>query len=495
MRKLLFISVASMLISMENQATSQCLYNNVLYETISAPTVVGGTITTLLYGGEFSRITGLVAGNTYQITTCGDNAFDSQITIYKTGGTSLEAFNDDYITCAPQSRIYFSPFTSGNYDVLVDEYNCADNFVNYISVQITLWETPVPIITIPVVVHVVYANSTQNISNAQIQSQIDVLNDDFRRLNSDVSSLPERFKGFSKDCRIQFCLATQDPSGNPSTGITRTATSSAPFSSVDDEMKFTVTGGRDIWDRDYYLNIWVCELSGSTLGYAQFPSSGLASTDGVVIDYTNFGTIGTAVFPFNGGRTATHEVGHWLDLKHIWGDDGALCSGTDLVNDTPNSAGANYNCPALTSTCSNGGFGGDMYVNYMDYTDDDCMAMFSYGQCQRIEATLNGFRSGLKFSNGCQPSEVGVPEYTNINTSVFPNPANDLINVYIDYPVTDLENTEFVIYNMLGSIVTTISEIPSNHFDINTSNFSSGMYFYRIQNNDIILSEGKFTIN
>ena len=137
------------------------------------------------------------------------------------------------------------------------------------------------------------------------------------------------------------------------------------------------------WDATKYLNLWACSLSGGVLGYAQFPG-GSTATDGVVILNSAFGN--TATGPYNKGRTATHEVGHWLNLRHIWGDDGGACTGSDLVSDTPNQGAENYGCPLATkASCSNGG---DMFMNYMDYTDDACMFMFSAGQKARMQATV-----------------------------------------------------------------------------------------------------------
>eukprot|EP01035_Chromulina_nebulosa_P041311 gene41311-55876_t len=196
--------------------------------------------------------------------------------------------------------------------------------------------------TIPVVVHVVYNTAAQNVSDAQIQSQIDVLNKDYQLLNTDASSVPTPFKPLAADCKIQFCMAKRDPSGNPTTGIVRKATTRTSFT-TNDAVKKAANGDLP-WDATKYLNIWVCNLSGGVLGYAQFPG-GPVATDGVVITYTGFGTTGTAAAPFNLGRTATHEVGHWLDLYHIWGDDGTACSGSDEVGDTPNQADENYGCP------------------------------------------------------------------------------------------------------------------------------------------------------
>ncbi|MCB0523057.1 MAG: hypothetical protein KDC86_00935, partial [Saprospiraceae bacterium] len=158
------------------------------------------------------------------------------------------------------------------------------------------------VVTIPVVVHVVYYNSAQNISDAQILSQIDVLNDDFRRLNSDASNTPAGFLGVAADCEVNFCMAQQDPNGNATNGIVRKSTTVNGFS-TNDNVKFNSSGGSNIWDRNKYLNIWVCNLSGGLLGYAQFPG-GPASTDGVVCDYAYFGTINSTP-PFHLGRTAT----------------------------------------------------------------------------------------------------------------------------------------------------------------------------------------------
>lgn len=254
------------------------------------------------------------------------------------------------------------------------------------------------VVTIPVVVHVVYNTTAQNISDAQINSQINILNQDFRKLNTDISIVPSVFAGLTADCEIQFCLAQRDPSGNATNGIVRKSTTVTSFSS-NDNIKRSANGGSDAWNTSAYLNLWVGNLSGGLLGYAQFPG-GTASTDGVVILYTAFGNTGVAAAPFNKGRTATHEVGHWLNLRHIWGD--ATC-GNDQVNDTPTQQTSNFGCPAFPKvTCSNGP-NGDMFMNYMDYTDDACMVMFTAGQKSRMLASLNTTRASLLTSQGCVP--------------------------------------------------------------------------------------------
>jgi hypothetical protein len=252
---------------------------------------------------------------------------------------------------------------------------------------------------IPVVVHVVWNTPDQNISDAQIQSQMDVLNQDFRRTNPDVADAPDVFENIAGDSRIEFFLATSDPNGAPSTGITRTQTQVAAFGHAGNPVKSAATGGADPWPTDRYLNIWVCRLSGGLLGYAQFPG-GPAETDGVVARDTAFGTIGTATPPFHRGRTATHEIGHWLNLFHIWGDDGSGCNGSDECPDTPNAAGPNFGCPGFPRVTCNNGPDGDMFMNYMDYVDDPCMVMFTAGQVTRMQATLDGPRSGLGLSPG-----------------------------------------------------------------------------------------------
>ncbi|GAA4062565.1 M43 family zinc metalloprotease [Actinomadura miaoliensis] len=255
---------------------------------------------------------------------------------------------------------------------------------------------------IPTVVHVVFQTPVQNIDDAQVRSQIDVLNRDFRKLNPDVANVPDAFKPLVGDAFIEFRLATRDPLDNPTNGITRTQTTVAAFD-TDDSVKHAAQGGADAWPSDRYLNIWVCRLAGGLLGYAQFPG-GPRDTDGVVITYTAFGTTGTAAPPFHLGRSATHEVGHWLNLFHIWGDDGTACTGSDQVDDTPNQAGPNFGCPQFPHiTCGNAP-SGDMFMNYMDYTDDACMFMFTKGQTVRMQAALDGPRASIGTSQLLRPA-------------------------------------------------------------------------------------------
>ena len=264
---------------------------------------------------------------------------------------------------------------------------------------------PIPLRTgctrIPVVVHVVHRVNAEDIPQAQIDSQITVLNDDFRRRNADIGSAPAAFQPLIGDARVEFALATTDPAGNPTDGVTRKRTTVNGFTS-NDAVKSASSGGTDPWPADDYLNIWVCRLAGGLLGYAQFPG-GPAATDGVVITHTAFGTTGTAAAPFDRGRTATHEIGHWLNLRHIWGDDGTGCSGDDFVADTPNQGGSNTGTPTFPTVSCGNAPNGDMFMNYMDYVDDTAMMMFTAGQVTRMQAALDGPRASIGSPTPCGP--------------------------------------------------------------------------------------------
>ncbi len=225
-------------------------------------------------------------------------------------------------------------------------------------------------VEIPVVVNVLYRTAAENISLAQIQSQIDVLNKDFNALNSDYNATPALFSGVKANVGISFVLQN----------VVRKSTKTTSFS-TNDAMKKASTGIAPTTPTTV-LNMWSCNLGGGILGYAQFPG-GASATDGVVMDNNAFGSTGTVTAPFNLGRTATHEVGHWMNLRHIWGD--ATC-GSDLVSDTPTHNEANYGVPAYPhySTCT--GTPVEMTMNYMDYTDDRGMYMFTNGQKSRMAA-------------------------------------------------------------------------------------------------------------
>ena len=272
------------------------------------------------------------------------------------------------------------------------------NTANFVAQRQANRSSILDVVTIPVVFHVIYSNADENISDARLMEQLQTLNDDFRRTNSDAdNSWPQ-----AADSEVEFCLASTDPNGQPTSGILRVSTGVSSFG-TNDAMKFTLDGGSDAWPTGSYLNFWVCNLGGGLLGYAQFPG-GPAATDGVVCNYPNVGLSGSGGGIYNLGRTGTHEVGHWLNLYHIWGDGG--CGVDDAVADTPESDGPNYNCDLGHVSCGTD----DMVQNYMDYSSDACMNVFTQGQADRMAALLasSGARGSLRNSTGCG---VVVPDF------------------------------------------------------------------------------------
>jgi hypothetical protein len=342
-------------------------------------------------------------------------------------------------------------------------------------------------VTIPVVVHVVYKTANQNVSNAQIQSQITVLNEDFRAMNADILPISHPFGGVVADCNIEFCLATVDPQGNPTTGITRTVTAADDYAgSNQDDVKFTSAGGQDNWDPTRYLNIWVCNLGNQLLGYATFPDELTTSPDldGVVVNYTAFGVGGTSIAPNDLGRTATHEIGHWLFLYHIWGD--ANC-GDDLVSDTDLAEAENYGCPSFPSNSNNscgGGPNGEMFMNYMDYVDDNCMNMFTVGQGNRMQSSISNFRSGLLTSGGCSGSvdtEAPTPAAT---VTISPNPGSGLFQIQAQQ--VQGGNLQVNVFNSQGQAVQRHEQVQRFPFQLDLSGLASDLYLVQVSNGKTI---------
>jgi hypothetical protein len=338
-------------------------------------------------------------------------------------------------------------------------------------------------ITIPVVFHVVYNTAAQNVSDAAIQAQLAVLNADYGGTNSDLSGLPSVFSGIKAgNTGIQFCLAQRTPAGAATTGIVRKSTTSASFID-DDKVKKSSTGGDDAWDATKYLNIWLCNLGSGLLGYAQFPG-GAAATDGVVILYSSLP--GGASAPYDKGRTMTHEVGHWLNLRHIWGD--ANC-GSDLVSDTPTQQTSNFGCPAFPHvTCSNGA-NGDLFMNYMDYTDDACMVLFTRGQVDRMNAVFDIVRSAIKTSNKCSGT-TGISLLANGKLKIYPNPVQNYLTIE-GLPKTRSGNFTVDIFNALGQKVYT-TEISSDTM-IEMADLKTGTYVMTIHNDDFTVTQ-KLTV-
>lgn len=290
-------------------------------------------------------------------------------------------------------------------------------------------------LTIPVVVHVIYNTDLENVSDEQVQSQIDALNRDFNNLNTDSLKTDHAFYPLVGNIGIKFELATKDPSGKITTGITRTKTSKTSWIEDDlnkDNMKFSNSGGIENWDPKRYLNIYTVRFDDTVglLGYAYFPEdlANYPETDGVVIDFRCFGTKGTSGIegftPYNLGRTVTHEVGHWLGLFHIWGDKvfetDKVC-GDDKVADTPPAEGDNSGNPVFPFRPNNkcgSDKNGEMYMNYMDYVHDKSMVMFSKGQVTRMTSAINNFRKELLNY---------IPSTIKVNNIVINSPNNDTV--------------------------------------------------------------------
>jgi hypothetical protein len=257
------------------------------------------------------------------------------------------------------------------------------------------------VIVIPVVVHVMYGSNIENISDLQIVTQINMLNLDFNKSNSELDKTPTQFKPLIADCKIQFKLAARDPNGQPTSGILRYSRTARNWGTNND-VKTPQKGGVAPWNPQKYLNIWVCNVGDGILGYASFPGCA-AALDGIVVDNTAFGTTGTARFPYNKGRTCVHEIGHWLGLLHIWGD--REC-GDDLIADTPMQKFAHtgeIGTPQY-SDCT-GLIQMDMTMNFMEYVNDASMWLFTEGQKTRMRNILTNpaVRGSLTHSDGATP--------------------------------------------------------------------------------------------
>jgi hypothetical protein len=338
------------------------------------------------------------------------------------------------------------------------------------------------IINIPVVVHILFNGSAQNISESQIISQLEILNRDFRRKNADSLNTPLHFRPFAADCNITFKLATVNPQGLPTTGIIRKPTNVTGFS-MDDDIKFSSSGGDEAWDSDKYLNIWVGPMSAGIVGYASAPGSD-KNRDGVVIRYNAFGSMGAATPPYNKGRTAVHEVGHWLGLVHIWGD---LLCGDDLVDDTPPQQTYTRGCPTgnIIVSCGNAP-NGNMYMNFMDLTEDACTNLFTKGQKQRMRTLFNdgGPRHALLSSTASgdpgmpPPVDIPIDPANDKKVRVYPNPAK--FSVTVDFGGDENLLGRYVsVFNQYGQILL-YKVITSNSMTLNIASFATGVYFVKV---------------
>lgn len=402
--------------------------------------------------------------------------------------TSLSAFSQR--TCATNDKIKermdADPTFAMHHKEVMDFIHNPDN-------QQTLFRqpnTPTIVVTIPVVFHVLYKNATQNISDAQINSQLDVLNKDFRKLNTDFNTVvPAVFRPFGADLEIVFCKATRTPTGATTTGITRKSVST----SFNFENSYYAASGEPAWDTTKYLNIWIGRFNDSgLLGFAYPPSAAGENYDGLCIGDQFFGTSGTASAPFNKGRTATHEIGHYFGLYHMWGDsnDDTVCGtaqNSDQADDTPATYSYYDGCPTFPSntyactTTANG----SMFMNFMDYVDDACMAFFTAGQKTITQNTLAGPRLSLLTSNGC--ATLGLNEFEAIQAiAIYPNPVSQYF--MITSPQVEIDEVE--VYNALGQLVKTQKLTQTNNI-INIEQLEIGTYYLRIYSQGTFLKSDK----
>ncbi|MEN0006564.1 MAG: M43 family zinc metalloprotease [Bacteroidota bacterium] len=339
------------------------------------------------------------------------------------------------------------------------------------------------VVRIPMVVHVVWRTAEQNISDAQIQSQIEVLNEDFRRLNSDIDQITIPFQQSPADLEIEFYLAEVDPDGSPTNGITRTATTTPNigdfFTTGRRAICYADLGGADAWCPDEYINVWVGELSAG-LAVTSFPEMDIPDEDGIRIEPQVFGTIGTVEAPYDLGRTLTHELGHYFNLFHLWGS-AFSCDVDDGVDDTPLQSDWYLNtCPGfLQISCGTP----DMYMNFMNFTDDACLHLFTEGQKDRVWATLNSTRSGLIMGNNCGVSSVSTSEEDIFE--VFPNPTTGSIRVELPQG----QKGQLYLQDLNGNILQIWSVNSHLVEEIMLKEWPVGIYFLKFVFRDMYLSK------
>lgn len=338
------------------------------------------------------------------------------------------------------------------------------------------------LVKIPVVVHVLYHYPTEKISDELVYTQLEILNKAFRMRNSDTAGIPAAFKGLAADCEIEFQLATSDPRKRYTNGIVKKYTPITKWT-MNDKMKFSEDMGDDAWDPKSYLNIWVCNLD-KFAGYSSVVG-GPENVDGIVLGLAAFG---------GANKTAVHEAGHWLGLKHLWGDE--YC-GDDEVSDTPKQASYTIGCPTnVRITCGNGP-NGDMYMNYMDFTSDACTHMFSLGQKSRMRALFaaGGPRNSLLTSAGLNPPlifESPLPEEDPkwLEPRIYPNPATSEITVDLNYDVRWIGKV-IQVTNIQGQVLMAVT-ITSKLQKINVSKLAPGIYFLAAKKEDGVSIKQKF---
>lgn len=325
-------------------------------------------------------------------------------------------------------------------------------------------------IIIPVAVHVVWHTTEENISDEQVESQIEVLNQDFRSLNVEVPFVHPLFDELVSDLELEFCLVAITRTSTALAGITNT------FSSGKRRLCYTDLGGRDGFDPERYLNIWVAGRNDGALGSATFPEEGqeTPAEDGLYIRPDAFGTTGTVSPPFHLGRTCTHELGHYFNLQHLWGPnaDNFNCDQDDGVADTPLQADTYQGtCPTLPPfSCGSP----DMFMNFMNFTQDACMALFTPGQKARVLSTLQSYRPGL-LQGSCTPVSTGAADTFTPEVSIIGNPARDHLRVRLP----GNEPAQLAIFDLTGRLVQQV-EAAGPEAELSVTGFHAGNYYIKI---------------
>lgn len=345
------------------------------------------------------------------------------------------------------------------------------------------------IYTIPVVVHVVWRDSQENISDEQIAGQMTVLNLDFNKLNCEIPLIEPEFRDRAADIGFAFCLATIDPAGQPTSGITRTTTTiddigkAIHISTNRRRIYYTDLGGADAWNPQEYLNIWVCDMGDvGESGFGSRPGINIEAEDGVLCDFRNFGY--TTTPGHETGRTMTHEIGHYFDLLHIWGTT-SDCSDDDGVEDTPLQTGPHFGCMEEIGLCP--GTTSAMTMNFMDYTDDKCMAMFSEGQKTRMRTALTGPRQGLTLSEKCQ---ITI-DPDDARFRLFPSPADEKIILQLQNP--DLIICNIVVFDISGRRCLS-EETMSGEVEIDCRTYPAGLYIVKATVSNGVRLLAKFAV-